>query len=412
MTQGDANPAGAPQQSSMESFLDDYQLVRLFMAVGGLVHLAVFAWTGTWRFVLPFAVGLILTATHAGWSRLRRIRAPKSMLLLDLTVWGGITFLSHVPVLTTAILAFLAVVVVFFSDGRWMAGLLWYAGGWYAVAYFSTETFTVTAIGTFSAVALVVGGLAAMMFRVRTWLGRLDANRSQMLGTVSHELRNNLTGMLGMTEIVTTTEDMTREEAMELIGLAHQQAVDAGEIVEDLLTATHLERAALDVATETVDINHEVATTVRRFAGEGTEVATHLASDLLPAGGDTLRIRQILRNLVSNAVRYGGSTIRVTTMACGDRVHVTVSDDGDGVPPEDERTIFLPYRRSSRGGHSASVGLGLWISRQLAQAMEGDLAYRRVGESTEFVLTLRALEVDQDPEPRLRVKVASGAGLG
>jgi signal transduction histidine kinase len=198
-----------------------------------------------------------------------------------------------------------------------------------------------------------------------------------MLGTVSHELRNTLTGILGLTDLVSGSADLDPAEAKELIGLAHQQAVDATEIVEDMLTATSLERSALRVESEAVDANHEVSTTVRRFAGTGIKVS-FVAIDTLPlAKGDALRIRQILRNLVSNAVRYGGDSIVVSTRSDAATVEIIVADDGLGVPAEDESTIFLPYKRSTNTRRDAdSVGLGLWICRQLAQAMGGQLDYR------------------------------------
>ncbi|MFP3915961.1 MAG: sensor histidine kinase, partial [Actinomycetota bacterium] len=220
------------------------------------------------------------------------------------------------------------------------------------------------------------------------WLGRLDANRSQMLGTVSHELRNSLTGVLGMTDVVSTMEDLEPAEARELIAMANTQALDANEIVEDLLTVSRMERDALSLHTEAVDINHEVATTTRRFGGTEDEVGLVLSDDLPPASADPLRVRQIVRNLVSNALRYGGPNITVATRKVGDRVAVTVRDDGEGVPPEDEHTIFLPYRRSTSGRRdNSSIGLGLWICRQLAHGMGGDLAYRRQAGFTEFTFT-------------------------
>jgi signal transduction histidine kinase len=228
------------------------------------------------------------------------------------------------------------------------------------------------------------------MYRVRGWLGRLDANRSQMLGTVSHELRNTLTGMMGLTEVVSTATDLGPEETRELIGLAHQQTVDASEIIEDLLTVSRLEQAALRVGIEEVDVNREVETTVRRFVGAGTEVTIHSGDDLLTASGDALRVRQIMRNLLSNAARYGGASIEVSTMASGEGAQIIVSDNGEGVAPEDESTIFLPYRRSSNTpADVASVGLGLWICRQLAQEMGGSLEYRRVDGWTQFIVTLK-----------------------
>jgi signal transduction histidine kinase len=211
-----------------------------------------------------------------------------------------------------------------------------------------------------------------------------------MLGTVSHELRNTLTGMMGLTEVVSTATDLGPDETRELIGLAHQQTVDASEIIEDLLTVSRLEQAALSVGVEEVDVNREVATTVRRFVGAGTEVTVGAEETLPMASGDALRVRQILRNLVSNAVRYGGPAIAVTTLAARAGVQIIVGDDGPGVAREDESTIFLPYRRSSNTpADVASVGLGLWICRQLAHEMGGSLEYRRVDGWTQFVLTLK-----------------------
>ncbi len=379
----------ASQRSVLDSFFDDYQLVRIAMVLGGLAHLTVFAWSASWRFVVPYVTGLALTGTHALWCRLRRIHSPQSMLAFDVSLWGAVMVLSNEPVVNAALFAFLAVVTVVFATGRLMVAFLAYATGWYAIAHFDSSSITLDSLSILLAVMLITGGLAFMMLRVSRWLARLDANRSQMLGTVSHELRNNLTGTMGLTEIVSTDTGLSRQEAIELVTLAHQQAVDASEIVEDLLVATRVEGAALTVASDAVDLNHEVTTTARRFSGDGVNLIVRAEDDLPPAAADGLRVRQVLRNLVSNAVRYGGPSIRLTTRSTGESVQVIVDDDGEGVPREDEKTIFLPYRRSGSSPHHGSVGLGLWISRELAQAMGGTLEYRRTGGLTEFVLTLR-----------------------
>ncbi|HEY4607081.1 MAG TPA: HAMP domain-containing sensor histidine kinase, partial [Acidimicrobiia bacterium] len=220
--------------------------------------------------------------------------------------------------------------------------------------------------------------------------GRLDANRSQMLGTVSHELRNNLTGILGLSELV-KSEGLDPDEVVELMGLVHNQAVDATEIVEDLLTVSRIERAALTIDLEPVDVGAEIRTTARRFMGEGVDVSVDVGTAIPPVSADALRVRQILRNLISNAVRYGGPTIRVGAHHLDGVVLVSVTDDGDGVPVADIGTIFLPYKRSTGTRRDASsIGLGLWICRQLAHAMGGSLEYVRADEATSFVLTLRS----------------------
>jgi signal transduction histidine kinase len=391
----------------MESFLDEYQLLRLWLGAAGLILIGgfVIAGKGTGP-MAAIALALGLTVSHSAWCRLRRIRSPRVMILSDMTMWGVVWFtLESYPLISTASLAFFTVLTVLFVDGVWLLSLLSYATVWYGASYFVTAGFSSESLANYLAVVLTVGGMGAIVFRLRGWLGTLDANRSQMLGTVSHELRNNLTGMLGLTAIVGSMDDLAPAEATELVALAHQQALDASDIVEDLLTATRLEGSAMSVQVAEVDLNAEVATTVRRFVGEGTSVTSALAETLPMAWADPLRTRQILRNLVSNAVRYGGPVIGLSTQFVGDEsggyCQVVVSDNGDGVPIEDEGSIFLPYRRSTATrGHAASVGLGLWICHQLASNMGGAIEYRRTDGLTEFVLTLPTGPKRAAPIPR------------
>jgi len=107
------------------------------------------------------------------------------------------------------------------------------------------------------------------------------------------------------------------------------------------------------------------------------------------AHADGLRTRQILRNLITNAVKYGGDTIAVEVAAEGDLARVTVRDNGAGVKGLDGERIFDAYYRAA-GGESKpdSVGLGLSVARQLARLMKGELIYRRERGWTVFELTL------------------------
>lgn len=375
------------QASSLESFLDEFQRVRLVVTTTSLVALVGLIFVVGTEPLVPYIGGLAITAAHAVWSVLRRVRAPLSMLAIDTTVWGSIMVVADIESVSTALFALLVTNIVIFSDGYLRIGFAGYSLAWYAASVFDGPV-SADAIGVFVGVVLIVAGLALVMHRIRGWLGRLDANRSQLLGTVSHELRNNLTGILGLTQIVSTDPSLGTTEARELVAMAHQQAVDAGEIVEDLLTAARVERSTLTVARSTVDLEDEIATTVRRFRQEGTELTVDIDPHLPTVTADGLRVRQILRNLVSNAIRYGGPTIALRAGTAGATVSVVVADDGSGVPLEDMKTLFLPYRRSSQPLHGSSVGLGLWISRELARAMGGDLVYRRIDTRSEFILTL------------------------
>jgi signal transduction histidine kinase len=106
---------------------------------------------------------------------------------------------------------------------------------------------------------------------------------------------------------------------------------------------------------------------------------------------DPRRLRQVLRNLVSNAHRYGGNQIFVDVASEESFVALQVRDNGSGIPDELQSRVFEPYQTAhERVGVTGSVGLGLTVSRQLARLMGGDLTYHRVEEWSVFRLTLPA----------------------
>jgi signal transduction histidine kinase len=218
----------------------------------------------------------------------------------------------------------------------------------------------------------------------------LELQRSQLLGSVSHELRNQLTGVMGMIDLALDKDIVpTQDEVRDLIILARREAADATGIIEDLLTASRMESNVLDVATEPVDLDLEVAKVVDHYPTEGMTIRHAGPRSGVVALADQVRLRQVLRNLLSNAVRYGGKSIAISVVPDGAKVHIQVADDGPGVPAGEEETIFLPYRRAANTPrHKSSVGLGLWISRRLAKAMGGDLTYRHADGQTVFEFTL------------------------
>ena len=104
--------------------------------------------------------------------------------------------------------------------------------------------------------------------------------------------------------------------------------------------------------------------------------------------------RQIIRNLVTNAVRYGGPTIRMSFESDGDQVAMHVEDDGAPVPEPLRDAIFEPYRQAHDDPRAvpSSIGLGLAVSRQLAELMGGSLDYSRGGAWNRFSLRLPAVD--------------------
>jgi signal transduction histidine kinase len=105
--------------------------------------------------------------------------------------------------------------------------------------------------------------------------------------------------------------------------------------------------------------------------------------------GDPVRVRQIIRNLLTNAIRYGGDRITIDIVGLGDTAVMAVSDNGPGIPPSEQDRIFEPYQIAhDPGSQPSSVGLGLAVARRLARLMEGSLTYERTGTISVFELTL------------------------
>ena len=216
---------------------------------------------------------------------------------------------------------------------------------------------------------------------------RLHADfRAGLASMVAHELRNPLAGIRGFVEVLTASGDELpadeRQEYLEIIG---SQAASLEGIVEDLLVAVQSERGTLKVDVIPFDLTMLVERLTSELEPEFRRAVTVVAPGQMMATGDPGRVAQILRNLLSNAHKYGGEKVRVTLSEVTDRVWIVVHDDGDGVAPEDEARIFERFEGTAKG--SGGYGLGLPIARDLAQAMGGDLHYER-GPGATFVCTL------------------------
>ncbi len=216
-------------------------------------------------------------------------------------------------------------------------------------------------------------------------LENASRDRSRLVAAVSHELRSPITSILGLAVSVYDDWDELGADARELVGLVRNEAQDLADMVDDLLTVSRVSNSAMKVNTARIQL-----------AAEAGRLAEHVdPSDAVPVSGDAavtgdpIRVRQILRNLVSNARRYGGPKIRMTCDSDGRMGWVEVRDDGTPISAEDQERIFQPFGRASGSRtHSHSVGLGLWVARELARIMGGDLAYAHDGSESIFRLSL------------------------
>jgi signal transduction histidine kinase len=230
-----------------------------------------------------------------------------------------------------------------------------------------------------------------------------NESKDRLLSSVSHEIRTPLTAIVGLSEeIVASRTSLCGEELDELNGIIAVQSRELAELVEDLLVASRAEFGNLSIKPGRTDLREEVDSVVRGI-GESLPVPKLIAvhgSEVL-AWADPLRCRQIIRNLLTNAIRYGGDQITVIIQSQGTHAQILVADDGHGVVPAESELIFERYYRSEQSPtQPGSVGIGLAVSRQLAEMMDGTLRYVGSAEESRFELSLPLSTLD-NPEGRL-----------
>ncbi len=207
--------------------------------------------------------------------------------------------------------------------------------------------------------------------------------KDRFVATVSHELRTPLTAIVGFGE---SLEAMlaTREEPelMELASILTQEGRNMAFMVEDLLVAARSEMGRIKVRREEVDLASTAEEATAAIVDQMDGKVPALELEECPAIGDPVRIGQIIRNLLTNAARYGGANVRVSTQHRNGWATIEVADDGPPIPTDERERIFQPYERSStRPAHPQSIGLGLSVCRKLARTMGGDVTYHHDGWS-------------------------------
>lgn len=222
--------------------------------------------------------------------------------------------------------------------------------------------------------------------------------KDAFIASVSHELRTPLTSVLGLSEIL-RSGTVPIEDAGEFISLIADQAQEVALIVEDLLVAGRLESNTLTIHPSAFDMAEDTIKVIQPWIHAGnSDIEMTFTAGAALAYADPLRVRQILRNLLTNAQRHGRPPVTITGAMSEGRCVVTVTDRGKGIPRDAEARLFEPYARfGPADGQPLSVGLGLHVARRLARLMGGDLTYRREDSETRFELTLPGPQVITAP---------------
>ncbi len=241
-----------------------------------------------------------------------------------------------------------------------------------------------------------------------------DLQRDAFLGVLSHELRTPITTIMVGVDLLRHSDGIGRSaRSRGLLADIDADATRLNRIVADLLVLTRSERGALDTSGEPVLVQRIVADVVdrERAAWPDVQIILGESGDLEPVEAEPTYVEQIVRNYVSNAIKYGrspGKPIEITVNRKGRMVEVRVLDRGVGFAPgEAERLFTLFYRNPKVVAAAPGAGIGLYVCRLLAEAMKGSAWARpRPGGGAEFGFSLplmqeRAAPVDgRGPEVR------------
>jgi two-component system CheB/CheR fusion protein len=223
--------------------------------------------------------------------------------------------------------------------------------------------------------------------------------QEQFVAVAGHELRTPLVPLQGYLQMsLRLLADRPEDDpARQYATLALAQIADLTSRIDDLTDATRLQSGKFHVEMEPVAlrplIEQVVATT--RGLGEGQRIETELAEEPLVINGDASRVRQVLVNLLNNAIRYAPESPRVDVRLrrSGDSAEIEVQDYGPGIPAEDLPRIFTQFYQVERAGAHGGLGLGLFISREIVNALGGSIDVRStVGEGTTFIVQLPLIQ--------------------
>ncbi|EFL6570178.1 aerobic respiration two-component sensor histidine kinase ArcB [Escherichia coli] len=241
--------------------------------------------------------------------------------------------------------------------------------------------------------------------RYQDALERASRDKTTFISTISHELRTPLNGIVGLSRILLDTE-LTAEQEIYLKTI-HVSAVTLGNIFNDIIDMDKMERRKVQLDNQPVDFTSFLADLENLSALQAQQKGLRFNLEpTLPLPHqvitDGTRLRQILWNLISNAVKFtqqGQVTVRVRYDE-GDMLHFEVEDSGIGIPQDELDKIFAMYYqvKDSHGGKPATgTGIGLAVSRRLAKNMGGDITVTsEQGKGSTFTLTIHAPSVAEE----------------
>jgi signal transduction histidine kinase len=230
-------------------------------------------------------------------------------------------------------------------------------------------------------------------------LRRLSELRDDIVSLVSHELRSPTAAVLGAAETLRQRwPELSGEQRDALLDVVAEESKRLGVLVGDVLDASRIDSGTFSYSFGDVDVAEIVreAVAAAALAHASARISAEIPADVPSVRADRERLRQVLTNLVENAVKYSDEgTVCATVFSSDGHVRIDVADDGPGIAPEHHELIFQKFGRVAGDGPSRpGSGLGLFIARSIAEAHGGTIQVRsEAGAGSTFSLVLPVAEL-------------------
>ncbi len=230
-----------------------------------------------------------------------------------------------------------------------------------------------------------------------TYLKRLDQMKNDFVHTVSHDLRSPLTAVLGYTELVERVGPLT-DQQKEFLHRVQGSVQNITTLVNDLLDLGRLE-SGFDTRRETVQLENVLQYSLGLLDSLVQKKNIHLKQEIVPSlpalRANPIRLRQMIENLIGNAIKYApeGGEIDVQISTTGSEVILKVTDNGPGIPREEQSRIFEKFYRGSNVAETRGTGLGLAIVKSIVDSHHGRVwVESTLGRGASFFVVLPAVE--------------------